>query len=444
MKILIDAIRQLARYPSAIAGLIIIGTLIGMSFYAVITIPYSEAIKLWQGRDGVWNETPRNAEPKWVNLFPGINLPETFILNSEDIVSKSLQPLGGGIKKIEKRMEFDFGYDCFPQEMSLFFDAAYDERPPHVFLTWLTPDGREINLAERRADAPYRISLDRDLAREIGGLAPEVGLFADPFAEEIVLLQGRYGLQITGWLFEEDSSLDVRLVVFGQVHGIAGTDHMRRDLMVALLWGAPIALTFGFLAAVGVTASTFIIAAIGVWFGRWVDAVIRWITQVNIILPVLPILIIVGTFYSRSIWVMLGVIIALSIFSAGIFVYRAMFLQIKGMPYIEAAKAYGASNFRIIFQYMLPKLVPVLIPAFVMTIPAMVFLEASLAVLGLGDPLLPTWGKVLKDAWVNGALLMGHYYWVLLPSALLMMTGLGFAMVGYALDRIFNPRLRES
>jgi peptide/nickel transport system permease protein len=85
----------------------------------------------------------------------------------------------------------------------------------------------------------------------------------------------------------------------------------------------------------------------------------------------------------------------------------------------------------------------VLVPGFVTLIPAFVFLEASLAILGLSDPVLPTWGKVLNDAHQNGALYKGYYYWVLAPAILLMLTGLGFAMVGFTLDRIFNPRLRE-
>jgi peptide/nickel transport system permease protein len=75
-------------------------------------------------------------------------------------------------------------------------------------------------------------------------------------------------------------------------------------------------------------------------------------------------------------------------------------------------------------------------------VPAFVFLEASLAVLGLGDPVLPTWGKIINDANSNAALYKGLYYWVLEPAVLLMITGLGFAMLGFALDRIFNPRLR--
>jgi peptide/nickel transport system permease protein len=63
-------------------------------------------------------------------------------------------------------------------------------------------------------------------------------------------------------------------------------------------------------------------------------------------------------------------------------------------------------------------------------------------VLGLGDPVLPTWGKVINDANANGALYQNQYYWILEPAVLLIVTGFAFAMVGFALDRIFNPRLR--
>ena len=110
---------------------------------------------------------------------------------------------------------------------------------------------------------------------------------------------------------------------------------------------------------------------------------------------------------------------------------------------LAAARAYGAGNLRIVLAYMLPRAVPVLLPQFVTLIPSFVFLEATLDIVGLGDPLLPTWGKVLDDAYRAGALFGGYYYWVLQPAALLMLSGLGFAMLGFALDRVFNPRLRE-
>jgi peptide/nickel transport system permease protein len=255
-------------------------------------------------------------------------------------------------------------------------------------------------------------------------------------------LKGEYQLVVRVIYFEEGSDHESEFVLYGEVAGMAGTDHRRRDLMVALLWGIPVALTFGLLAAVGTTVTTMVIAAVGVWHGGWIDEAIQRITEVTLILPLLPILIMIGTFYSKSIWVMLGVIILLSIFGAGIKTYRAVFLQVKESPYIEAAQAYGASSMRIIIRYLVPRIVPLMIPQLVVLIPAFVFLEASLAVLGLGDPTLPTWGKVLNDAYRNAALYNGFYYWVLEPAILLMLTGLAFAMLGFSLDRIFNPRLR--
>jgi peptide/nickel transport system permease protein len=121
---------------------------------------------------------------------------------------------------------------------------------------------------------------------------------------------------------------------------------------------------------------------------------------------------------------------------------RAMFLQAKEAPYIEAALAYGAKNLRVIFRYLIPRIAPTLLPEFVLIVPTFVFLEATLAVLGLGDPSLPTWGKVLDDAFSQGALYKGYYYWFLEPALLLMVLGIGFSLIGYSLDRVFNPRLR--
>ena len=92
---------------------------------------------------------------------------------------------------------------------------------------------------------------------------------------------------------------------------------------------------------------------------------------------------------------------------------------------------------------MMPRVIPMLIPNLVLSIPSYVFLEASLAVLGLGDPTLPTWGKIINDAYSKGALWNGQFYWVLEPAVLLMITGFSFALVGFALDKIFNPRLRD-
>jgi peptide/nickel transport system permease protein len=321
--------------------------------------------------------------------------------------------------------------------------STYIEKQPFLSIELLTPDGREIRITNLSITdkLTYRFSQDAKLMTRLKTEDVIPVLFSLP--DTNTPQKGQYQLLVTGTTFEPDSDIDVEFVLHGQVYGLAGTDQARRDLVVPLLWGAPVALAFGLLASLGTLVLTMVIAAIGTWYGGWVDELIQRITEINLVLPFLSILIMVGTFYSRSIWVILGVTILLSIFTGAIKGYRSIFLQVKESGYIEAARAYGASNMRIIFLYLIPRMVPLLIPGLVSSVPAFVFLEASLAVLGLGDPVLPTWGKIIQDANTNGALYRGYYYWILEPAALLMVTGLGFAMLGFALDRIFNPRLRD-
>jgi peptide/nickel transport system permease protein len=324
----------------------------------------------------------------------------------------------------------------------LYFTTEYEQRQPYVSLTWKTPDGRAIQFGGFGVgtEQTYRLSQDINLINSLGGENPMKGLFTGIDSHDP--LKGTYQLVVNGITFEQDSDINAEFVLHGQVYGLAGTDYLRRDLMVALLWGVPIALIFGLAASLGTLLLTMIIAAFGVWYGGWVDELIQRITEVNLVLPFLSILIMIGTFYSRSLWVILGVTIALSIFTGSIKSYRAIFMQVRESLYIEAARAYGASDLRIIFRYLIPRMIPLLIPGLVSSVPIYVFLEASLAVLGLGDPVLPTWGKIIDDAWVNGALYKGYYYWILEPAVLLMITGLAFALLGFALDRVFNPRLR--
>ncbi len=435
----LKTLRGLKRYPSLIAGLVIVALFVSASLYAVIALPYSEAISLWQGGPGIWDENPKHARPVWFDLFTADRLPRTMVVTLDE-GTKTAEPIGDGMKRVEIILPFEYTYDRFPTELNLF---TVSTNVTHAIVSWETPDGRIImldeNRAVRRGDARYPISQDADLRTRLGGVHPHRALLADP--DDMSLLKGDYRLVLQAEIPEE-GELSARLVVYGEVEGMAGTDHRRRDLMVGLLWGAPVGLMFGILAAVGAQLSTFVLAGISTWFGGKLEKTFQWITQVNLVLPVLPILIMVGHFYSRSIWVMLGLIIAMSIFSAAMLTYRAMFLQAKEAPYIEAAQSYGAGNFRIIFRYLLPRIAPTLLPQFVLVIPSFVFLEATLAVLGLGDPVLPTWGKVLNDAYGQGALYRGHYYWVLQPAILLMTIGVGFALIGFSLDRIFNPRLR--
>ncbi|MGD8813466.1 MAG: ABC transporter permease [Anaerolineales bacterium] len=441
------SLRDLLRYPSAVMGSLVLLGVIALAIYAVVTIPYNEALRLWRGGPDVWYMNPRNALPKWVNLFRSEQLPESIaILNTDESVDLETKETTAGFSDLTYTFHFDYPYDEFPQEMAFFFTSEFVENEPFVSVYWTTPDGREFRIVDMGVSRQetYRFSQDERLTRRLGNNAARIALFQDPDSdpEDPIPLKGEYQVELKVLTFEENSTIEAEFVLHGEVYGLAGTDHRRRDLMVSLLWGAPIALAFGLVGAVGSSVTTIILAAIGVWYGGVVDGIIQRITEVNLTLPFLSILIMVGTFYSKSLWVILGVTIVLIIFGAAIKTYRAMFLQVKESPYIEAALAYGATDVRIVMLYLLPRLVPVLIPALILSVPTFVFLEATLAVLGLGDPVLPTWGKIIYDAWGNAAVYNGYYYWMLEPAVLLTLTGIGFSLVGFSLDRIFNPRLR--
>lgn len=452
MKRLTSFFQQIRRYPSAVIGLIIISLLLMVSVMTPIFIPYNEAIRLWRGGENVWRENPSFAWPLWYNWFTQTDLPATIVFRSADGDGERVEErISESTREVRFVYEFDFPYDEFPPELILFSNARYQSKQPHVELTWFTPDGRDIRIGEfsSAASSSFRFGQDARLQRRlerstgITGIAPERGLFADPEQEGLQILRGTYRLEVTALLFEDNSDIETTFVSYGLVHGLAGTDHRRRDLTIALLWGTPIAMAFGLLAALGTTVTTMVIAATGAWYGSWFDGIIQRMTEINAIIPLLPILILVGTFYSRSIWLMLGIVILLSIFGLSIKNYRAIFLQVRELPYIDAAQAYGAGNLRIIFRYMVPRVLPLIVPQIVILVPTFVFIEASLAVLGLGDPNMPTWGKMIEEANRQGALFNGLYYWILQPAGLLMAAGLAFAMVGFSLDRIFNPRLRE-
>lgn len=446
-------LQDMRRYPSASAGLAMILLLVVVAVYAIIAIPYNQAIYLWRGGEEVWYQNPQFAPPEWTNWFSAKKQPVSFRINENTgDMTKTVTPVDENSSTINITYNFDYVADDYPQELILYFTTKYQSKPPFASVVLLTPDGRKITIGKfgLQPKLTYRFSQDQKLQGQFEGKAL-MGLFANfnapiqssSSSNEPPTLKGKYQLILTGTTFEKDSDVNAEFVFHGQVFGLAGTDHARRDLMVPLLWGTPIALAFGLFASLATLLLSLIIATFGTWYGGWIDELIQRITDINLVLPFLSILIMIATFFSRSIWVILGATILLTIFTGTIKQYRAQLLQLKEAMYIEAARAYGASDSRIIFQYLIPRMIPLLIPAMVQSVPAFVFLEASLALLGLGDPVLPTWGKIINDAGANGALYKGYYYWILEPAALLMLTGLGFAMLGFALDRVFNPRLRD-
>jgi len=451
---------EFRRYPSAMIGLSIIVLLIIGSIYALVALPYREIGSAWRGSTLTGRtDVPKLAQPNWFNAFKKAKVLSTFSMDDqhENVVIQE-RPLKNGGKQKTIIYLFDYHYADFPTEMNFYIKGTYEEKTPFVSMKWVTPDGREFKLpglstgTERTYNFTDNIPARRLVTENknweewfnftnVNTTPIHFLLLADPDANTPKVLNGLYQLRVTGITFEENSDIQTELVMLGQVYGLAGTDYLRRDLSVPLFWGMPFALVIGLFGSLITTVVSMVLAATGVWFGGWIDDLIQRLTEVNLVLPILMISVLAYAYLGISIWTIFIIVILLNVFGAPLKSFRSVLLQIRESPFIEAAKAYGASSNRIIMKYMVPRIIPVLVPQLIILIPSFVFLEATLGLFNISTG-LPTWGTVIYQAATKGAL-YGSRYWVMGPIILLLLSGFAFSLCGSALEKILNPRLLD-
>jgi len=444
-------IKEIFKYKTAKFSLLIFILLIAISIFAYTTMPYDEAKKMWNDSQA-WLKNPRNAIPVWWGVFTGKKLPQNIDLKNPEIKVLSESP-----EVINYSYNFTFNYDDFPTEFNIFLKSAFKEQPPIIKIYWEKPNGDKIFLTEKQVrsenDTFYigneftiEDKLTDYLTSKLGyypsyPLTVMRGLFVDT-SGNLNIEKGNYKLHLEVNKFNKEDTIEIEPIIYGKVYGIAGTDHLRRPLELGILWGTPVDLAFGLGASIIITFLYLILATISGWYGGKIDNIIQRLTEIYMLLPFLPLMIMISLFYKLNIWKLLIVLILLSLFGPGIKTQRAMVLQVKTLPYIEAAKTYGASNMRIVFLYIIPKILPV-IPGLIISIPSYVFLESTLSLFGVLDPTEPTLGRIIQDAFQNGALYKGFYYWVIEPSLVIVLMAISFALLGFVLDRIVNPKLKE-
>ncbi len=244
----------------------------------------------------------------------------------------------------------------------------------------------------------------------------------------------------------------VKIVVVGDCYGLLGTDRYGRDLALGIFYGFPIAVLVGFFAAVLATFIGGIIGVISGYYGGIVDEVVQRLIDISVNIPLLPILVLVGFIVQKAFlnpWIRVFVVIAFLIaFSWGgtAIVVRSMALSIKAEPYVEAARAAGASNVRIIFRHVFPQVVPYLFAVLVFSVPGAVLTIAGLSVLGIRFG-LPSWGSILADlrSYVQdaGPSALMTWWWLVPPGAMLALLSFTFIALGIAMETVVEPRLRR-
>lgn len=221
-----------------------------------------------------------------------------------------------------------------------------------------------------------------------------------------------------------------------------GTNDIGQDILSELIYGTRVSLVVGAAAAL---ISIVIGTTVGLLAGYYhrLGMVLMRLVDVILVLPFLPLLILLAAYVGRSMFNTVLVIGLLS-WAGTARVIRAHVLSCVTHDYVLAARAVGAANGHILLRHLLPQVMLLAVGQFVEATSAAILLEASLSFLGLGDPLQKSWGTILYWAQVRGAFLTPAWlWWVLPPGLMIVAASLGFALLGFALEQILNPRLRK-
>ena len=148
MKQFMSNLREILKYPSAIFGSIIVLALVVTAIVVVIKIPYDEAISTWRGGEAIYGKNPRTVPPKWVNWFRKDKLVESIdMVEGDEGVTVTEETTEGGTLIKTTTFSFDYQYEGFPTELTLYFIAEYNEKQPFVSLKWIQPDGTELKIS---------------------------------------------------------------------------------------------------------------------------------------------------------------------------------------------------------------------------------------------------------------------------------------------------------
>ena len=220
---------------------------------------------------------------------------------------------------------------------------------------------------------------------------------------------------------------------------LLGSDNLGRDQFTRLLYGGRISLLVGFVSPIiGVAIGSFL-GIVSAYYGKWTDLLLQRVTDTLLILPGLVILMTVTASFGFTITV---VLLALALFSmiSTIRVVRSHVLGLRGAQFIDAQRAIGSSDMRIIFIHLLPNTLPVAVVLVAVGIAGAIVAEAQLSFLGLGiAPPVPTWGNMLNGAQTRFDLGPHLAIW---PGVFISVTVLGLNLVGDAIRDIMDPRLR--
>ncbi len=450
------------------AGLALLIILTGVSLYTITVLPIAEISSQWNDPQH-WVDFPKSAPPVWVNIFSEKKLLETVTLTASGV------QFSGNSKSID--MLYDYRGDSYPAYITLSVEKLrYTGTPPVLVLTIVRPDGYSVEAArlvvppprpgesppiQRFEQAPERVLISssdefaRNLAQLYGDrfdmpVSPyriiqeglQRYLMGSPRGGSTIPLNGVYRFTLTAIQGTGETRIErVRILIGGEAYGMMGTDVIGRDLATGLLLGFPISLFIGVITSVIVTGIGATLGLVSGYMGGKIDNTIQRLADFMNNIPLLPILIFLVFSFGAKLWIIIFAFVAFG-WPGLTIVMSSIVLQLRETPFIESARAVGASRLRILARHIFPHIAPFIIAQIIFFTPSFILLEAALSFLGLGDPSLPTWGQILELGFRSAAVYLGYWWWILPPGILIIITSLTFVMISLGLEPVVNPRVR--
>lgn len=220
-----------------------------------------------------------------------------------------------------------------------------------------------------------------------------------------------------------------------------GTTGQGQDVLSQFLYGGQNTLWVAFSIAVLTTLLALIVALTAAYFRGWVDDLLTLVTNVFLVIPGLPLVVVLAAFLPPGPLTMI-MVLTITGWAFGARLFRSQALSLREREFIAAAEDVGESRWRIVAVELLPNMGSVVAAYFVNQVIFAITAQASLEFLGLGDGGQITWGSMLFWAQNSSALIRGAWWTFVVPGMAIALTAFSLALINNAVDEIGNPRLR--
>lgn len=219
-----------------------------------------------------------------------------------------------------------------------------------------------------------------------------------------------------------------------------GTNQVGQDIWSQLLYGARTSLLVGFGVGILSLVLSVIFGVSAALIGGLYDRIIMRIVDAFIVIPMIVVVILVAAYIRPDLYVLILLLAILS-WQGGARVIRAQALSLKEGGHVHASRTFGASRLYLAWRHIVPDLGPILLVEFIYSVRRAVFIEAGLAFLGIGDPMLVSWGIMMRDA-MSFSYLNAWQWWLVPAGVALSLTIIGLTFISHAAESVLDPRLR--